>query len=603
MTIDELKNLDTSKFTRAADGWSAVSNRAAASRGRVDNEMLGKLRGTQKGDAAKAALKDLDQLSANYRYIHSECGLVRTALSGLAEELAAPQRKLKQALEEAQSLKFTVKPDGSVEYTKTANTPAPLAPTPAAPGAMPSLLKPDSTPDPNQAKAQDIANRIGEALKEATEIDGRYARALTKLNTDGNLKNTDPSDVARDVSDVRAAAGRHFSDSKIPKGKSPKENAQWWKNLPQAERDEYTALYPASIGALDGLPATVRDEANRIVLQQEYDAAKEKSEFLKSHPPEKYEQRMNARFGRRMGAKDQITPEWREWEREKKRVADHIEGMKAIQSRFEATGDNGLPDAYLLGFDTKGLGRAVVANGNPDTATHTAVYVPGTTAKLGSVDGDIRRMTDLWRTTNSIAGPQEVSTITWMGYSAPQNAHPFEKGEIIPSAAFKSYAHEAAPTLNSFLGGLREAQGGADKSHTTIIGHSYGTTVIGDASRKGDLGVDDIVSVASPGMLVKHADLLDAPKGHVWSEAAAFSKDKVPAGGKVVNLGGWEHSDPAFGLVPMPPHPVVPSDREFGANIMATDSNSHGDYWKMGSVSLRNQAAVVVEQYGEVKRG
>ncbi|MET7760215.1 alpha/beta hydrolase, partial [Streptomyces sp. NPDC005389] len=31
--------------------------------------------------------------------------------------------------------------------------------------------------------------------------------------------------------------------------------------------------------------------------------------------------------------------------------------------------------------------RAIIANGNPDTADHTAVYVPGTTTNLKDFDG------------------------------------------------------------------------------------------------------------------------------------------------------------------------------------------------------------------------
>ncbi|MEU1312888.1 alpha/beta hydrolase [Streptomyces cinnamoneus] len=589
MTIDELKNLDTSKFTRAADGWSAVSNRAAASRGRVDNEMLGKLRGTQEGDAAKAALRDLDQLSANYRYIHSECGLIRTALSGLAEELAAPQRKLKQALEEAQSLKFTVKSDGSVEYPKTASTPAPLVPTPAAPGAMPSLLKPDSTPDPNHAKAQDIANRIGEAIKEATEIDGRYARALAKLNTDGNLKNTDLKDVASDVRDVRAAAGKHFSDSKIPKGKSPKENAQWWKNLPQAERDEYTALYPASIGALDGLPATVRDEANRTVLAE---AQLDVAQQIKKHEddePKKYEQKYNPHTGLPQGVK-QTTREWDEWNEKRKILEERQKGMKAIEARFERTGDRGLPEAYLLGIDTEGRGHAIIANGNPDTARHTGVYVPGTGARLGDIQNGMGRAESLWRASAKIDPANSVSTISWYGYDAPRT--------VEKDAPFRHYADDAAPAVNQFFAGLNAAHE-PGPHHTTVVAHSYGTVVTGSAARQGTLPVDDVVFAGSPGAQVGRASEMDVPAGHVWNERAEGD-------GAVGTWGQFSHGKREWHWRTGVDF-VVPSDRRFGANQMATDTEGHGGYWDydnktdVGSLSIKNQARVITGHYDEVE--
>ncbi|MFF4161303.1 alpha/beta hydrolase [Streptomyces sp. NPDC001678] len=599
VTIDELKNLDTSKFTKAAEGWSAVSNRASAARGRVDHDMVARLGATQQGAAADEVRNNLGRLSKNYQYIHAECGMVRTALTGLAEELVVPQRKLKQALEDAQALKFTVKPDGSVEFPKSPSTPSPLLPVPAAPGAMPSLLKPDSTPDPNQARAQDIANRIGDALKEAAEIDGRYARVLSKLQADPSLEKTDWSDVVQDIKELRAATGKHFSGSKIPKGKSPKQNAEWWRSLSQAERDEYSVLYPESIGRLDGLPSPVRDEANRIVLAEAHLKAQEDLKELEENPPGKYARRYNPITGLPI----QGGGPWEEWETKKKALKEQISGMKAVQDRLDQVGENGLPDAYLLGFDSKGLGRAIVANGNPDTADHTAVYVPGTTARLSGAAGDIDRMARLWAASKAMPGDPSVSTITWIGYSAPQSAYPTHNGDLVPEAASKSYAHRAAPILSQFLDGVQTAQGGPDASHTTVIGHSYGTTAVGAASIKDGLGADDIIAVASPGMLVGHASQLDAPKGHVWSEAASLLNDKVPIGGKIVGLGG--DSD----ISPYIPDPEarritqnVPSDRDFGANIMQTDSEDHGGYWEKNSISLQNQAAVVTGNYGSVTR-
>ncbi|GAA0331243.1 alpha/beta hydrolase [Streptomyces blastmyceticus] len=571
VTIDELTKLDRSKFTKAADAWSKVSNRASAAMGRVEGEMLATLDDTQKGDAATAALKNLRRLGKNYRYIHTECGLIRTALTGLAEELEGPQNKLKQALKDAEDLKFTVNPDGSVKYPTTEATKVPFVQQPARSGNVPLIGK----PDPNQAKAQEIADRIAAAVQGATEIDGRYAKALSKLNTNGKLDQTDWADMARDMKDVRAAAGKHFSEDKIPKGKSPKENAEWWSRLSQAEKDEHIALHPDSIGALDGLPSAVRDDANRAVLREQYEETKaELSAWEKKEPW-------------RVGPQGLPTPEWLEWKKQLDLLSGGVKGMEAIQERFDETGKRGLPEAYLLSFDTKGRGHAVIANGNPDTATHTAVYVPGTEARLGSFGGDVKRMTDMWRTAHSMAPSEQVSTITWLGYIAPKNAHPFTDGELVPSATDTRFAYNAAPGLDRFLGGIREVQGDANHSHTTVIGHSYGSTVIGAASIKGDLGADDIIADGSPGMLVKRADDLDVPKGHVWSEAASVTKDQVATFGRYF-LGG--------------PLMITPSDRGFGANIMATDAGGHGNYFDNNSTSLNNQAAIVVQKYGKVQR-
>ena len=86
-----------------------------------------------------------------------------------------------------------------------------------------------------------------------------------------------------------------------------------------------------------------------------------------------------------------------------------LKGMDAIQRRLDATGSNGLPEAYLLGFDPDpdpdpdGDGRVILANGNPDTADHTAVYVPGTKTDLASIEDELDHGTTLWLESNSLS--------------------------------------------------------------------------------------------------------------------------------------------------------------------------------------------------------
>ncbi|MGW4273441.1 alpha/beta hydrolase [Streptomyces seoulensis] len=266
--------------------------------------------------------------------------------------------------------------------------------------------------------------------------------------------------------------------------------------------------------------------------------------------------------------------------------------MQAIRSRFDQTGVDGMPPAYLIGFDLKGNGHAILANGNPDTADNTAVYVPGTKSKLSGAGGDIGRMTKMWTEANSMAPGQSTSTITWIGYDAPQ--------DILLDSPRTSYAYDAAPKLNSFLDGLQTAQGGADASHTTVIGHSYGTTVIGAATKGHDLAADDIVVAGSPGMLVGDADDLDVGKQHVWSEAA--SSDPVPYMGRDF-LGGQKWGVATWHGVPYDAGylTTIPSDEAFGAHRMDVDTSGHSGYWDQGSQSLKNQAAVVVGQYNKVQ--
>ncbi|MEV6113723.1 alpha/beta hydrolase [Streptomyces sp. NPDC052109] len=592
-TWQQLRDAKLSEYEDAADGWSMVSNRADAARIRADHEMAGPLRATQKGQAQTSAERDLTQLGRNYQYIHSECGLVRTALNALASELSGAQKKLKQALDDAADLKFTVNEDGSVEYPRSTELPMapgtssgtgtakPGAPVPYLPGAS------EANGDPNEGRAEDIAERISQAVNSAIEIDNRYAKILRELKAPDGLAVTDDMllDEAHDMGDVQKTVGTYLSKDSIPQGKSPADNKKWWDGLTQGEREEYQTLYPAEIGALDGLPSVVRDSSNRIVLDESRVQVKSELDALGPEP-----------------SKTVVTagglirnPEWTAWEAMGGgRLKGQLDGMNAIQSRFDQTGIDGLPPAYLLGFDVKGNGHAIVANGNPDTADNTAVYVPGTKSKLAGAGGDIGRMTRVWKEARSMSVSQSTSTITWIGYDAPQG--------IAPEAMEKHWAYDGAPKLNNFLDGLQTVQGGPDASHTTVIGHSYGSTTVGAASKApGHIAADDIVVAGSPGMLVGDASDLDVGKNHVWSEAAG--DDAVPLGGKIAHLGGYKWGVQTFHGLPYDAGYVqtVPSDEAFGAHRMHVDTSGHSGYWDERSDSLKNQAAVVVGRYDKVQ--
>ncbi len=291
------------------------------------------------------------------------------------------------------------------------------------------------------------------------------------------------------------------------------------------------------------------------------------------------------------------TDEWVEWNKKYgdryRQLDGSLKGMASIEKRFEATGKNELPEAYLLGFKPDGNGRAILANGNPDTAAHQAVYVPGTTANLKNIQGDLDRMGALWQEAQSAAGGKPVSTVTWLGYDAPQ--------DIVKDSPFSHYANDGAPAYNQFMDGLDASHTGDSEPHRAAIGHSYGTTLIGSAARQGDLNADDVIFAGSPGVQVGSADQMDVPKGHVWNEEA--DGDKVPDIGRYGHGGNqWRYRGGVM---------INPSDDLFGAQQMNTgedgwegrktdSAEGHSEYWKPKSTSLFNQAQVVAGEYDNV---
>ncbi|WP_436980639.1 alpha/beta hydrolase [Streptomyces sp. enrichment culture] len=600
MTVAQLRDLRTDVLTTRAGEWRTVVEWGENGRAHVDRQMLAPLREKLTGETATAAETRLQLIADNCEYARLQAGLVHAALLGLAEELAEVRARLRSSLAEAAEHGYPVTDDGGVSYPETLDEEGGVryeAGTAVRSGSVFERVL-DRVGLPlfgHPMVAQQLADRIGGALQAAADIDTRYARTLRELVCDRGLVVTDA--MWRDAqSDLETAATsiRGIGDvGDIPAGGTPEENADWWRGLTEAEQDAFLALRPAEIGALDGLPSETRDMANRSVLQME--EARLRGELTE-----------HLALSRSLGEPGGMGRG--EWNERREQLQEQLAGIDAINARFAQSGNPGdggeaLPEAYLLGFDTEGLGHAIVANGNPDHADHTAIYVPGTGSNLSGAAGDINRMVDLWRSSNAVAGGDSVSTITWIGYDAPQ--------DVFPDATQRSYAYDAAPGLSRFTAGMEAVQGGPDASHTTVIGHSYGSTVVGAAAKEGGIAPDDIIAVGSPGMLVSRADDLGIGSEHVWSMAAGpFSGDDlIGEGDKVPDLGRWYHGESDFGIHQGPlgiPYvdpdfvPNVPSDRLFGANRMETDSIGHSGYWDRGSTSLVNQSWVVVGRYDEV---
>ncbi|MFJ9109198.1 alpha/beta hydrolase [Streptomyces sp. NPDC102283] len=589
MDLATLKAFKPSEYEEAADGYRTTGDMASEAKDALDNRISVELRNQLEGEAAKAAVEELKSLSKNFHYTQTECGLVSTALNGFAFDIAVAKRKLEAAMEDARAGGCTVNANGSISFPagskpgdeKTAD--GGTVTGSAGGSATSDALERQAVnihPNPYYGRAMAYANRIADALEEATEADTKWAPKLRALKADDDLtvSHRDWADAQSDTGGVREA-GKAYIDSlpEPPKDGTPKDNAAWWKGLSAEEQSAHLALNAAAVGALDGLPAVTRDEANRMVLAQTRGHVE--TELAKIPEPARYSPNPNGQYPAVIQ-----NDSWTKWnEKHGERHAELTksnEGMKSIQARFDKTGEEGLPEAYLLGFSSEGNGRAILANGNPDTADHQAVYVPGTTSNLGSINGDINRMVNVWRAADGAPGNDSISTITWLGYDAPQS--------IVKDSPFSHYANDGAPAYNRFLEGLDASRTSDSDPHRTAIGHSYGTTLIGSAARQGELNVDDVILAGSPGVQVSKAEHLDVPEGHVWNQEA--DGDVVPDIGRFGHGGtDW---DGAW---------VIPSDPLFGANQMTTDTEGHSDYWKEGTESLWNQGMVVAGHGDEVE--
>ncbi|GHH87090.1 alpha/beta hydrolase [Streptomyces capitiformicae] len=587
ISLQELKDLKLTELVDAARGWSEISKKAYSSRDRVNNEIVATLTDTQESMSAVAAVIRLGTLSRNYQYIHTECGLVSAALHGLAEELAAPQRRLLDALAEAESMNFEVFDDGSVRYpaAKSSDTELPGDTVSGADDFFSRTLRTTvaaATMNPNATLAQGIANRIATALSEANSIDEQYSAAVSKLKAAEGLEVTDATwaDVSADASAVHGAVDDVLKDD-IPTDKSAAERKEWWDGLSEEDRIAYMAIYPDTIGNMDGIPAVARDEANRTYLPQLMG-------------------KLEAQ-----GSEDAQTK---------------LAGLRKINDQLLA-GSN--PPMFLLGIGDEGQGRAIVSYGNPDTSRNVSAYVPGLSTKLDGefADGTLKRARDTAIGARRI-DPSSAS-IVWLGYDAPLGA----------DVGFTDDAERGAPAYQNFMSGIAAANENADP-HVTAIGHSYGSLTVGTASQQpgGMPDVDDYILLGSPGVGVDRAEDLGVSKEHVFVGAAGNDLvTHAPSGGSVAggaigaaagfavggpvgagvglavgsDLGDPGDDDNWFGTDPV--------NEEFGAIRMRTDDgpfpiphafDAHSNYFdpEIDLTSAENIAKIVAGNGDEVIR-
>ncbi|MFJ6381143.1 alpha/beta hydrolase [Kitasatospora sp. NPDC092039] len=87
---------------------------------------------------------------------------------------------------------------------------------------------------------------------------------------------------------------------------------------------------------------------------------------------------------------------------------------------------------------------------------------------------------------------QNVAVVSWLGYETPN----WPDGSV----AGTERGDAGAPLLRNFTKGLRVADGDNGLcSHLTLMGHSYGSYVVGAAARDGGANQPDQPPTAEPG--------------------------------------------------------------------------------------------------------
>ncbi|WP_210480883.1 alpha/beta hydrolase [Naasia sp. SYSU D00948] len=400
---------------------------------------------------------------------------------------------------------------------------APVQPAPSLAVCMPSVIS-------------------YEGSSEAPVLDAALARSLgpeALLRGIGEL----PIRDLRGFVDDNAQAVREL----IAAPPSARAVETWWAALDRSEQAGLALLAPELIGNLDGVPYEVRDRANRAELASAQDE-------LRS--------RLSSGIGK--GAASG--------------VIDRLKMLNQIEESLERT--DGGPARRLIMLDTVMPGRAAVALGELEEADYVSLLVPGALLSVREHMAEWTKVTaDIYdeqlRWGERLDEDFTVATVSWIGYQTPD----------VTNVAGLDLAEQGAAFLSSTVNGLRSLRDG-DEPYVSVFAHSYGATAVMLALDSGDMSVDALAMMGSPGGVAETVADLGVPEGRVWVGEAAWDP--------VVHTAffGVDPGSPEFGARRM----SVAGSVDPVTGEVLTASVGHDWYLEPGTESLRNLSLIGIDE-------
>ncbi|WP_157110513.1 GTP cyclohydrolase II RibA [Nocardia anaemiae] len=342
------------------------------------------------------------------------------------------------------------------------------------------------------------------------------------------------------------------------------ENSQWWDSLsdpaePGGLSSAQRALiqvYPHQIGNADGLPAVIRDHANRLSIRRELD------EFTARKP-----------VG--VGMLNWIRTDLTAAERKQLSNLIHIRNHLQQLDR-QATEMPGSPPVHLLSYDSTafhGKGKAVVSLGNVDTAHTVNWHVPGTDTTSASLAYQAKPLRNLYEETLRVEPSLELASIIWIGYDAPAGS--LYTGYV--KAAFRRRAQVGGDRLLCDIAALHATRRRAGTAAPTrlvnrLYGHSYGSVTTCYAGRGGRLAglVGSITLSGSPGAgPVRHAAEFGIGADNVY----IFASWRDP-----VTMFGADRPGAQSRVNPRLGHGMDPATEAFGAQRLGAEFPDSPDF-------------------------
>lgn len=548
VTFEALLNVDVSPLKVAAAAWDELARRIDE-RADALAAPVRQLPEVWQGGAGASAAARMAMLRRELDAAYVPVTSIGQALAGYADDLARLREQAHDLVDEGRRLHISIHPDGSM------------------------------TTDPAR---QDQST--GQLLSSLVSLRDRLLSAASELDAQTTRR------IKENAASVAGLSLARVERSSVPgTGTTPKQVKQWWDRLSSEQRRFVIGEYPELVGNLDGVPVDARDTANRIMLDREHDRLDEQQKELQGredHIRSMWEQGLLWELYPNVADPATLAQvELKRLEQDRADVEGKLRGIESIDHRI-TNPEPGAPRAYLIGLSTQDDGRAIVSVGNPDEANNVLTYVPGTGSELSKTGKEIDRVDRMALDANRLDPQRQTAAIMWLGYDAPDDIH---------NAGSSSYADGAVGDLNRFQGGLRETHIG-EASHNVVVGHSYGSTVIGHTAQQAGISADALIFVGAPGVGTNSAGDLNGPEPQrpgvpperVWSTRAENDL--------IARIPDWD-------II----HGNDPTREDFGGRVFSSDpgdpdaeGKTHSAYWNENNVARRNISLIVTGRGGNV---
>lgn len=389
------------------------------------------------------------------------------------------------------------------------------------------------------------------------------AAGVPRTGHAGSRLDADTSDILRawatlDGAAFESAYGTDADGALAALGTMPvAQVAGIWAGLSPAFRKRLADRDPERVGTLAGVSALDRDYANVQRLQGLYDAA------LSG-----YKNAATNRGARSYDGDPAAADAGR-----------RLNAFRLLLARY-GNGDGRRldPPEFLITLDASSPGQPLLAVsiGNLETAKSVSYVVPG-------MNSSAAELPDYARAAGRIRdGEQDRAVIVWLDYMSPGPS------DVLASDRARVGADRLARGI--LQQGIERGAAGSSAT-TSVIAHSYGSTVATMALAQQPLGVDSVIIVGSAGI----ADGIVAADLHVPSASIFVAQAETDGLATVGRLSGRANPEQeewgarAFGVdgVAVADGTVLDAVQQHNA-VGSSEDDDRGKYFGDGTESLHN---------------